>query len=152
MIEVIYTTDVIRSRWLVFSDKLFSDKVLADTSVSVHEEMPMLALQVFTDEGVPLVPPVIDQTVRRIDDELICQDKRIDKVSVFSLPICDPPIHSGTSDMGLSHGGMEWFCLLGTAGVESVDNRTGRLDLTARVWTIGEESSGTLVIMFTHVL
>ena len=90
---------------VVFSDKLFSDEVLADTPVLVHEEMPILALQVFTDEGVPLVPPVIDQTVRRIRDELICQDKRMDEVSVFPLSICDPPIHSGTSDMGLSHGG-----------------------------------------------
>ena len=52
---------------VVFSDKLFSDEVLADTPVSVHEEVPVLALQVFTDEGVPLVPPVIDQTVRRVD-------------------------------------------------------------------------------------
>ena len=34
-----------------FSDKLFSDEVLADTPVSVHEEMPMLAGQVFTDVG-----------------------------------------------------------------------------------------------------
>ena len=48
---------------VVFNDKLFSDDVLADTSVSLHEQMPVLALQIFTDEGVPLVPPVIDQGV-----------------------------------------------------------------------------------------
>ena len=48
---------------VAFSDKLLSDEVLADTPVSVHEEMPLLALQVFTDEGVPFVPPVIDQPV-----------------------------------------------------------------------------------------
>ena len=41
---------------VVFNDKLFSDDVLADKSVSVHEEVPVLALQVFTDEMVlPLV-------------------------------------------------------------------------------------------------
>ena len=130
---------------VVFSDKLFSDEVLADTPVSVHEEMPMLALQVVRDEGVPLVPPVIDQTVRRIKDELISEDKRMDEVSVFPLPIYDPPIHSGTLDMGLSHGDTKWFCLLYSAGAGSVDNGPWRLDWTARAWIIGEESSGTLV-------
>ena len=45
---------------VVFSDKLFSDEVVADMPVSVHEEVPVLALQVITDEGVPLV---IDQIV-----------------------------------------------------------------------------------------
>ena len=84
---------------VVFNDKLFSDDVLADMSVSVHEEVPVVALQVFTDEGVPFAPPVIDQDARRIRDELISQDKQMEEVSVLPLPICDPPIHSGTSDM-----------------------------------------------------
>ena len=92
-----------------FSDKLFSDEVLADTPVSVHEELPMLALQVFKDVGVPVV---IDQPVRWIMDGLVCKDKRMDEVSVFSWPICDPPIHIGTWDMELSHGDTEWVCLL----------------------------------------
>ena len=43
-------------------------------SVSIHEEVPMVALQIFTDVGVPLVPPVIDQGVQRIKDELISRD------------------------------------------------------------------------------
>ena len=53
---------------------------------------------------MPLVPPVIDQGVRRIKDELISQDKRMDEVSVLPWPICDPPIHNGTSDNGLLPG------------------------------------------------
>ena len=61
--------------------------------------------------GVPVVPPVIDQPVRRIMDGLVCKDKRMDEVSVFSWPICDPPIHIGTGDMELSHGDTEWVCL-----------------------------------------
>ena len=36
---------------VVFNDKLFSDDVLADTSVSISEEVPVLALQIFTDVG-----------------------------------------------------------------------------------------------------
>ena len=46
---------------VVFSDKLFYDEALADAPVS-DREMPVLALQVPTDEGVPLVLPV-DQIV-----------------------------------------------------------------------------------------
>ena len=96
---------------VVFNDKLVSDDVLADTSVSVHEEVPVLALQICTDEVVPLVSPVMDQNVRRIKDKLISQDIRMDEVSVLPWPICDPPIHHGTSDMGLSQGDTKWFCL-----------------------------------------
>ena len=47
---------MIRNRW-------FSDDVLADTSVSVREEVPVLALQILMDKGVPLVTPVVDQDV-----------------------------------------------------------------------------------------
>ena len=36
---------------VVFRDNLFSNEVLADTPVSVHEEVPGLALQVSMDEG-----------------------------------------------------------------------------------------------------
>ena len=86
--------------------------ILTDTSVSVHEE------------GVPLGPPVIDQDARRIRDELISQDKQMEEVSVLPLSICDPPIHSATSDMGLSHGDMKGFCLLYPDGAGSVDNGT----------------------------
>ena len=112
-----------------FSDKLFSEEVLADTPVSVHEEMPMLALQVFTDVGAPLIPPVIDQPVRRNMDGLVCKDKRMDEISVFSCPICDPSIHNGTWDMECSHGDTEWVCRLYSAGTGSVDNGTVAIKL-----------------------
>ena len=91
---------------------------LGDMPVWVHEELPILALRVFTDVGVPVVPPVIDQPVQRIMDGLIFKDKRMDEVSVFSWPICDPLIHIGTWDIvrRKSHIGWNWstdfFCRL----------------------------------------
>ena len=88
---------------VAFSVGLFSDEVLANMPISVHEELPRLALRVFTDVGMPVIPPVVDRPVRRIMDGLVCKDKRMDEVSVFSWPICDPPIHIGTGDMDLSH-------------------------------------------------
>ena len=48
----------------------------------------------------------------------------MEEVSVLPLSICDPPIHSGISDMGLSHGDMKGFCLLYPDGAGSVDNGT----------------------------
>ena len=41
---------------VVLSDKLFSDEDMADMPVSENEEIPVSALQVFADEGVPLAP------------------------------------------------------------------------------------------------
>ena len=32
--------------------------MLADTAVSVHEELPMLALRIFPDVGVTVIPPL----------------------------------------------------------------------------------------------
>ena len=101
---------------VVFNDKLFSDDVLADTSVSLREEVPVLALQTVTDKGAPLVTPVVRQDIRRIKDELFSHDERTDEVSVCSLPMGDLLIHRGALDMGLSHGGTRWFCLLSSAG------------------------------------
>ena len=68
---------------VVFNGKLFSDDVLADTSVSVREEVPVLALQILTDKRVPLVTPVVDQDVRRIKGELFSQDEWTDEVWDF---------------------------------------------------------------------
>ena len=107
---------------VVFNDKLFSDDVLTDTSVSIHEEVPVLALQIFTEEGVPLVPPVIDQGVQRPQDELVSQDKRMDEVLVPTWPICDTLIHHDMSDNGLSPGDMKWFCLFYSTDAGSVAN------------------------------
>ena len=97
---------------VMFNDELFSDDVLTNTSASIHEEVPVLALQIFTDERVPLVLPVIDQGAQRLKDELVSQDKRMVEVLVLTRTICDPPIHHGTSDNGLSQGDTKWFCRL----------------------------------------
>ena len=37
---------------VAFSDGLFSEEVLTDSAVSVHEELPMLALRIFSNVGV----------------------------------------------------------------------------------------------------
>ena len=73
---------------VVFPDKLFSDM-----SVSVCEEVPVLAFK----------------------KDLISQDERTDEVSELSLPMCNLRILHGNSDMGLSHGDTKWFCLLSSA-------------------------------------
>ena len=109
---------------VAFSDGLLSEEVLADTAVTVHEELPMLALGIFSDVGVTVIPPVVDRPVRRIMDGLVGKDKRMDEVSVFSWPICSPPIHIGTGDVDLSHGDTERVCLLYPAGARSVNNGT----------------------------
>ena len=113
---------------MVFSDKLFSDEALADTPVS-DNEVPVLAVRVPTDEGVPLVLPVIDQIVRRNKDRSVFEDKWMGKVSVLSIQIWDPPIHSGTWDVELSHADTEWLCLLYSAGSGSVGNGTMAIGL-----------------------
>ena len=56
--------------------------------------MPVSALQIFMEEGVPLCPPVIDRTVRRSTDELVFMDRRMGEVSVLSREVWDPPIQS----------------------------------------------------------
>ena len=53
----------------------------------------------------------------------------MDEVSVFPLTIYDPPMHYGTSDMGLLHSGTTWFCLLYYAGAGSVENGTVAIGL-----------------------
>ena len=83
--------------------------------VSDNEEMHVSALQVFADERVPLVPPDIDRIVRIDENELALMDRWIGEVSVLSLEICNPPIHSDTLDLRISHGDTEWLCLLYSA-------------------------------------
>ena len=48
----------------------------------------------------------------------------MDEVSVLPWPIYVPPIHRGTSDMGVSQGDMKWFWLLSSADAGSVDSGT----------------------------
>ena len=101
---------------VVFNDKLFSDEVWADTSVSVREEVPVLAFK----------------------DDLISKDERTDEVLRLSLPMCNMRIHHGTSEMGSA------FCLPLMWGVRRTV--PWRWDWAARAWITGEESSGTLVL------
>ena len=97
---------------VAFSDGLFSEEVVADSAGSVHEELPMLALRIFSDVGVSVIPPIVDRPVRRIMDRLVVKDKWMDEVSVFTWPICDPPIHIEDGDVDLSHGDTDRVCLL----------------------------------------
>ena len=55
--------------------------------------------------------------------ELISQDIQME-VSVLPWPIWDPPIHHGTSDMGLSQGDTKLFCLLSSTDAGCVDSGT----------------------------
>ena len=52
--------------------------------VSVHEEVPMLTLRLFSDVGVAVIPSVADRPVRRIINRLVGRDNRMDEVSVLS--------------------------------------------------------------------
>ena len=91
---------------VVFPDELFSDEVWADMSVSVCEEVPVLAFK----------------------DDLISQDERTGEVSGFSLLMCNLRILHGNSDMGLSYGDTKWFCVLSSAdagGANDSDMATG---------------------------
>ena len=107
-----------------FSDGLFSDEVLADTPISVHEELPRLAVRVFTYVRVPVIPPVVGLTFNGLWTGWSVRTNGWTR-----SPICDPPIHIGTGDMNLSHGDTEWVCLLYSAGAGSVNNGTVAMGL-----------------------
>ena len=113
----------------MFSDRLFSEEELAYTVVLVHREVPMLPLRQFADVGVAVIPPVADRPVRRIINRSVGWNNRMDKVSVLSWPVCDPPIHINITNAALAHNTQ--VCLLYSAGTGylkgvSVDGR--RLD------------------------
>ena len=59
--------------------------------------------------------------IRLNKDGLDSKDRRMDEVSVLSMQIWDPLIHSGTWDVALSHGDTEWLC---SAGSGSMGNGT----------------------------
>ena len=64
---------------VVFSDRLLSEEVLTDSAVSVHEELPMLALRIPSNVGVTVIPPVVDRPVMA---RLVGKDNRMDEVSI----------------------------------------------------------------------
>ena len=100
---------------MVFSDKLYSDEDIANMSVSDNEDLPVSALQVFTDVGVPLVPPPppdIDRIVWINNNELALMDRRMGEVLVLSMEFCDLLIHSNTLVASIWQGNTECLCLL----------------------------------------
>ena len=88
-------------------------------------------------------------------DGLVGKDNLMDEVSI-SWPICDPPIHIGDIDVALSHGDMEWVCLLYPAGVRSVNSGTVEFTLDGRrldhwhsvVWDSGIVGSQALSVCY----
>ena len=97
---------------VVFSSLLFWNEDVAEPSrmLSDYGDVPVSAIQGCADTIVPLVPP--DTDVRFDNNELALMNSRIGEVSVLSLEICDPSIHSHTLDVGISDGDTEWLCLL----------------------------------------
>ena len=119
----------------MFSNRLFSGEELADTVVSVRMDVPMLPVQRLTDVGVAVIPPVADRPVQQTVNRSVGWDDRMDKVSVLSWPVCDPPIRIYVVNAALTHNTR--VCLLYPVGagdlkVGSVDGR--RLDHW-RTWT-----------------
>ena len=119
-------------------------------------DVPVSALQVFTDTVVQLVPPNMDRIVQIDADELALMDRRIDEVSVLSLEICDPSVHSDALDIVISDGDTEWLCLLhfarsGNAWNNSVADRLGcrGLDHWRRVvWDPGIMGQQCLLVCY----
>ena len=64
------------------------------------------------------------------NNKLALMDRWMGDVSVLSMEICDPPIHSNTLDVRISHGDTEWLCLLYSAssGCARDDTVAIRLD------------------------
>ena len=88
---------------VMFRDRLFSDEELADAVVSVHRDVPMLPLRRLADVGVAVIPPVADRPVRRTINRSVSWNNRMDKVSVLSWQVCDPPIRIDVGNAALTH-------------------------------------------------
>ena len=88
----------------------------------------MLALRIFSDVGVAVIPPVADRPIQRIINRLVGRDNQMDEV--LSWPICDPPIHIGNGDAALSH--REQVCLLYPAGARHLKGGTVAIALDSR--------------------
>ena len=90
----------------------------------------MLALWLFSEVGVAVIPPVAHQPVRRIITRLVGRDNRMGEVSVLPRPLCDPPIRLGVGDAALSHS--EGACLLYPAGARCMKGGTVAITLDGR--------------------
>ena len=126
--------------------------------LSDNEDIPVSALQVFTDTMVPLVPPDTHGIVRLDNNDLALMNSHIGEVSVLSLEICDPSIHSDTMDVGIADCDTEWLCLLystrsGSAWDDSVAARLdgkGLDDWRGVVWDpgiVGQQCYDCLYLM-----
>ena len=88
-----------------------------------NEDLPVSASQVFTDVGVPLVPPDIDR-IAQINNELALMDRRISEVLGLSMASCDPLVHSNILDSRVLQGYTEWLCLLYSASLGNARDDT----------------------------
>ena len=109
---------------VAFSDRLFSDEVLADSAGSVHRELPMLALRIFSDVGVTVIPLLSIGLLYGLWTGWSVRANGWMRSRYLPGPICDPPIHIGDGDVDLSHGDTERVRLSYPAGVRSVNNGT----------------------------
>ena len=71
---------------------------------------------------VPLVPPDIHRIVRINNNDLALMDRWIGEVSVLSMEICDPLIHSNILDARISQGDTEWLCLYSASSGHARDD------------------------------
>ena len=83
---------------VVFSDKLFWDEDIAEPSgmLSDNEDIPVSAVAGFLGYDGTFGPPDTHGIVRLDNNELALMNSHIGEVSVLSLEICDPSIHSDT--------------------------------------------------------
>ena len=135
---------------VMFNDHMFSEEELADMVISVHREVPMLPIRLFADVGVVVLPPGTDRPVRRTINRSIGWNNRMNKVSVLSGPVCDPPIRIDVANAALTLNTR--VCLLYPAGMGvlkggSVDGR--RLDhWHTVVWDPGIVGSRALSVCY----
>ena len=86
-------------------------------------------------------------------------DSRIGEVSVLSLKICDPSVHSDVLDIRISDGDTEWLCLLhsassGIAWNNSVAARVGCRGLDhwrGAVWDPGIMGQQCLLVCYDYL-
>ena len=116
----------------------------------MHREVPILPKRRFPDVGVAVLPPVADRPIRQTINMSVGWNNRMDKVSVLSEPVCDPPICIDVANTALTLNTR--VCLLYPAGTGvlkggSVDGR--RLDQWRTVfWDLGIVGARALSVCY----